>query len=336
MGVDEDKRGSMSGYPSGAQSLPGAVLVVDDDDALRVLVGKWLSKAGLTVVEARTGEEALEKAREMANALDAIVCDVMMPGLDGFEVVKRLKADPATSPIPIVLLTAHATAESDIVRGVESGAIDHLAKPFSGPVLVAKVRALCERARVERALRRKLRHAEENATVDALTGLFNRRHFEGRLKAEASHALRHRRAFALVIFDLDHFKSINDTFGHEEGDRVLKHVAEAIRASLRGDDQAFRYGGEEFVLLLRACDASSAAVASERLRDELRARPIDLGEKLERRVITFSAGIAAADASNGFNVADLLARADAALYRAKRGGRDRSELEPDSASPDPA
>jgi len=157
MPSDRDNVDSSGGTTPDHDVAPSAVLVVDDDDALRALVVRWLKKAGLTCIEARSGADALDKAHAMSASLDAIVCDVMMPGLDGFEVVARLKADPATSAIPIVLLTAHASGEADIVRGVELGAVDHLAKPFSGPVLVAKVRAVCERARAARALVAKLR-----------------------------------------------------------------------------------------------------------------------------------------------------------------------------------
>ena len=227
---------------------------------------RWLGKAGLACVEARSGEEALEAAKRMADGLDAIVCDVMMPGIDGFTVLERLKADAATARIPVMLLTAHANTEGEIVRGVEGGAVDHLAKPFSGPVLAAKVRALVARGLKERSLQRKLHFAERHATVDGLTGLFNRRHFEVRQREESAHARRHSRPLALVLFDLDHFKSVNDTFGHEEGDRVLQHVGAAVPAVLRAEDSAFRYGGEEFVILLRDCDARSAHVVGERLR----------------------------------------------------------------------
>lgn len=305
----------------------GTILVVDDDDALRALVVRWLASAGMRCVDAPSGLEALRIAHELAHELDAIVCDVMMPGIDGFEVISRLQQDDSTRSIPVVLLTARATAEADIVRGAESGAVDHLSKPVSGPVLIAKVSGLCERSRQARALREKLRTAEENATIDALTGLFNRRHFEDRLRAEAAYAKRHRRPFAIAVLDIDHFKSVNDTFGHDEGDRALRAVADAMRDVLRTDDMPFRYGGEEFVMLLRACTRDSAVVAATRLQAKLRSQPLALGPDGVVRMLTFSAGIASAEEANAFSATDLVARADAALYRAKAGGRDRVEVE---------
>jgi two-component system cell cycle response regulator len=213
------------------------------------------------------------------------------------------------------------------VRGVETGAVEHVAKPFSGRVLAAKVLALVTRGRAERSLEKKLLFAETNARVDALTGLFNRRHFEARLREEGAHARRHSRPLALVLVDLDHFKSVNDTYGHEEGDRVLKHVGGAIPTVLRAEDSAYRYGGEEFVILLRDCDAASAKAVGGRLRARLIATPITLGEGAARvqKTVTFSGGFAAAEVSNGFATEDLVARADKALYRAKGAGRDRLE-----------
>jgi two-component system cell cycle response regulator len=306
---------------------PGAVLVVDDDDTLRALVVAWLSKSGLACIEARTGEEALERADTLAEGLDAIVCDVMMPGIDGFTVLERLKSNPATADIPVVLLTAHANTETEIIRGVEGGAVEHIAKPFSGRVLAAKVMQLIARHRSQRTLEKKLQFAEKYATVDALTGLFNRRHFDVRLREESAHAKRHCRPLALVMLDLDHFKSVNDTFGHADGDRVLRHVGAAIPTLLRTEDAAFRYGGEEFVLLLRDAEAAAAKIVAERLRARLAELPIALGPeggKLQR-VITFSGGYAVADAANGFSADDLVLRADKALYRAKGAGRDRIE-----------
>ena len=313
----------------------GRVLVVDDDDATRMLVTRWLGKGGLQLIEARSGDEALTLAATHAEELDAVVLDVMMPGLDGFETCRRLKAEAATAGVPVLLLTAHANDDAQVVKGVEAGAVDHLSKPFSGPVLVAKVKAICDRFQRERSLRTKLEFAERHATVDALTGLFNRRLFDKRLREEIAHSRRHLRPFAVLMVDLDHFKSVNDTFGHGEGDRVLRHVAGCLPKVLREDDMAFRYGGEEFALILRTCTAEAGVVVGERLREVLRQAPIDIGEGdiAVTKTVTYSGGIASADATNGFDGESVVARADSALYTAKRTGRDRVVIASDADQP---
>ena len=304
--------------------MSSRALIIDDDDATRALVARWLSNGGFETLQASSGERGLELARENAATIDVVVLDVMMPGIDGFETLKRLKSDASTALLPVVLLTAHANADLDVVRGVEGGAIDHVSKPFSGPVLTAKVRALASRMVAERELRMQLRSAEENAASDALTKLYNRRQLDMRLREATAHASRHREPLAVAVLDLDHFKSINDTYGHDSGDRVLVHFAELLRRGMRTSETAYRYGGEEFVLLLRG-DAAAAVRAVERLRAALAAAPIRLGDA--ERTITFSAGVASASGENGFDTSDIVGRADAALYRAKRAGRDRTEVE---------
>ncbi len=306
------------------------MLVVDDDEGTRRLTVRWLQKAGVTCLEAASGEQALDVAGANAAAIDAIICDVMMPGIDGFETVRQLKQREETAPIPVLLLTAHAIGEFDIVRSVEAGAVDHLVKLFSGPVLVAKVKATCERARAERQLRTQLVRAETSALVDPLTQLGNRRHFEARLREEAAYSVRHKEPLTLALIDVDHFKSINDTYGHPDGDRVLVYLAEQTNHVLRAGDTAFRFGGEEFVLLLRATKADDAVVAIDRLRAALAANPIELGKFGEPKTILFSAGLASADQSNDFSSEGLVDRADQALYRAKQSGRNRSVV---AASP---
>jgi two-component system cell cycle response regulator len=302
----------------------GEVLVVDDDADIRWLVVRALERSELHTVEAKSGEEAIERVLARPDAIEAIVLDVMLPGMSGFDVVRALKRIPAAAAIPIILVTASATGEDDIVRGVEYGALDYITKPFSPAVLAAKVRAASERARNERKLRYELRFAELHAMIDPLTGLFNRRHFETRLREASAYAKRHDEPFAVVMIDLDHFKRVNDTYGHTTGDQVLTQFASAVRSVLRGEDVAFRYGGEEFVLLLRACDAERAVEVAARLQKMLEQRPYRFADGVFMP-ISFSGGVASALDSEGYAVDELVNRADAALYRAKRGGRNRVE-----------
>lgn len=309
---------------SGVRQAAGTVLVVDDNDDGRMLAIHALERSGFNCFPALNGEEAIQIATERADVIDAIVLDVNMPRMDGFEVLRTLMSRPATANIPVIFLTGGATSDADIVHGVDTGAIDYITKPCSPSVLVAKLRGAVERARNERRLRRELNFAELHATVDVLTGLFNRRHFDLRLAEATASAKRRNEAYSVVMIDIDHFKRVNDAHGHEEGDRVLVHFAEAIKSVLRSEDVAFRYGGEEFVILLSRCDADRAMEVSERLRTQLTANPFEFTNGTYRPV-KFSAGVTAARSDEQFASTRLVARADAALYRAKNAGRDHTE-----------
>ena len=310
-----------------APVAPGEILVVDDEESARKAVISHMMPLGLLVAQAESGSRAIEVATEKSSTLDCILLDLAIPGTDSWDVLRQLRADPETNAIPVLLLTDGPPSEADLLKMIEQGAMDHLTKPISATLLAAKVRVVCERARNQRELKNKLRFALEHAAHDALTGLFNRRYFDRRLREETAHAKRHKRPFSVVMLDLDHFKLVNDTYGHEDGDRVLRHVAEVVQAMLREDDVPCRYGGEEFVLLLRGTTGMAARVVANRLRADLAAKPIALGAKDELRHVTFSAGVAAADERNHYASENIVARADAALYRAKRAGRNRVETE---------
>jgi two-component system cell cycle response regulator len=308
---------------SGVTPAP-SVLVVDDDDDTRLLVMTALARGQVRCTEASSGEDALREAEANADHIDCIVLDVVLPGINGIEVLRRLKASPVTAHIPVIIVSGTATEDLDIVSASDIGASDHLAKPCSPTVLLAKVRVLRTRSRADRALREELHFASLHAMSDALTGLFNRRNFEARMREASAYAVRHQEPFAVVMLDLDEFKKINDEHGHEGGDGALIHFAEALRSVMRADDVAFRYGGDELVLLLRACDAPRAAEVANRLRERLRASPFRYADGAEQ-AISFSAGAASAEESESFASENLVSRADTALYRAKAAGRDRVE-----------
>jgi diguanylate cyclase (GGDEF)-like protein len=306
------------------------VLVVEDDDDVRRLVSRWLSKSQVQTLGASSGEEALQLATTHAESIDAIVLDVMMPGMNGYEVLEHLRKDPSTSVIPVLLSTAHATGEMDLVRSARLGAVDHIAKPFSGPVLAAKVQAAATRGRETRRLHRRLRKAEANALLDPLTHLRNRRAFEEKMRDEVLRTRKAGRELALVVLDIDHFKSVNDTYGHLEGDRVLSHFADQLQEVCPGE--AFRHGGEEFVMVLHDSNAQAAVSAVDDLRRQLAAAPLEIGAT--SYVIHFSAGVSTSRILDEAMVRDavgqgqlrasdlLFSLADAALYRAKNAGRD--------------
>jgi diguanylate cyclase (GGDEF)-like protein len=295
---------------------PLSVLVVDDDAANRLLAMRWLERAGLSIRQAESGEQALRLVREDPRQIGVILLDVMMPSMSGYEVLERLQQEPSSRDIPVIVLTAHAAHDSDVVRSLQIGAIDHLSKPFRGPVLVAKLQALLERRRLQLSMGDRLTHAEALATTDALTGVLNRRQFDADLARETLYTARHKTALALVLVDIDGLKQINDELGHAAGDRAIVWTAQELRGAMRRSDRVFRLGGDEFGVLLRGSNRSSAFRAAERLVAAQAARALSLGDG-SARAVPVSAGVAAADEANAFDVEQLFERADRALYAAK-------------------
>lgn len=307
------------------------VLVVDDDGSNRLLAVRWLERAGLPTYEADSGETALRVLRKAPEKVGAVLLDVMMPGMSGYAVLEQLQAEEALRDVPVVLLSGHAQPESDVLYGLRHGAVDHIAKPFRGPILAAKLQALVERRGRQLALDERLRRAEAQATTDAMTGLSNRRQFDSELERETSFTVRHRTPLALILVDIDNLKVINDALGHAAGDRAIVWTGEGLRGAMRCSDRSFRIGGDEFAVLLRGLDRSSGLRAARRFVQAQTKQPLRLGvdESLEA---TVSVGVAAADVSNDFDVGELFRRADRALYAAKRHPESRVEAEPAEVS----
>jgi diguanylate cyclase (GGDEF)-like protein len=306
---------------------PLKVLVVDDDGPNRLLAVRWLERVGISTCEAENGEDALRVMRASPESIGAVVLDVMMPSMNGYEVLERVQADEALRDLPIVILTAHVQQESDVVNGLRNGAADHLAKPFRGPILAAKVQALVERRSRQLQLEERLRRAEAQATTDSMTGLGNRRQFEAELMRETSFTIRHRAPLTLLLVDIDNLKVINDALGHFAGDRAIIWTADALRGAMRCSDRGFRIGGDEFAVLLRGLDLEGGLRAARRLLKSQAEQPLsfDDGDSLK---VTVSIGVAAADQGNEYDVGELFIRADRALYAAKHHPETRVEAEP--------
>jgi diguanylate cyclase (GGDEF)-like protein len=288
------------------------ILVADDDRVARAIVSSWLISAGYDVITAVDGEHALQQARE--HDPDLMLVDVTMPGRDGYEVCRTIHAE-SPAPPPVIFLTAHGHTNAR-VTGLDAGAVDYIVKPFDSDELVARVRA---------ALRTKAVHdgLSETAARDGLTGLFNRRELDARAQQAVALCRRHGRPLSCLLLDIDHFKRVNDTYGHAAGDAVLREAARRLRDSSRLSDSIGRYGGEEFVVLLPETDGGEAVAAADKLRDVLSATPI----VVEGMSIPIRASIGVSAWSTRMSTAaDLYAAADKALYRAKELGRDRTEL----------
>ena len=281
------------------------VLVVDDDPDLRTLAHIQLTE-GFDVIQASDGEQCIELAQ--AHVPDVILLDMMMPGMDGAQVLTALSADPATADIPVIFLSALSAVE-DKVRGLDSGAVDYIAKPFEPTEL---------RARVGAAARTKARHEEAIRVIggDALTGLPERNAFETRLTEEISRARRSASALSVILIDVDQVDQINETFGRTVGDQLLRDIATQLKQGLRSSDILFRYGGDEFAVILPDTNVSTAYLAGERLRAAIST------VQIQGQAITASVGIA--DHSAGRSTEELIARAEIALFRAKESGGDQS------------
>jgi diguanylate cyclase (GGDEF)-like protein len=243
-----------------------------------------------------------------------------MPDVDGFETCRRLKADPATASLPIIFLTARAAAE-EMVWGLDLGANDYVTKPFKLSELLSRVRAALRTSHLVRLL-------EEKALIDPLTGLGNRAMFGERFAAEVALRIRSGDALSCIVLDVDHFKDINDKYGHPFGDHVLSKIGEALTEICRVEDVACRHGGEEFAILLPRTSADKAALLAERMR--LAIAKVPFWQKGDALTVTCSFGVA--EAAGTFDRL-MLERADAALYQSKEHGRDRVSIAPTQPTP---
>jgi diguanylate cyclase (GGDEF)-like protein len=305
------------------------VLVVEDDPATRVLLEGVLGAAGYAVRSAGHASEALALAAD--DAPDIVLTDILMPGMSGLELIRRLRADARWQGTYIVVITV-VDATDRLVEAFEHGANDYVIKPLDARVLRARLLAGVRTIRLQRALDQRnrelaaaLERTQALALTDVLTGLPNRRYAIGRLEQELAVAARSSRPLSLLMLDIDHFKGVNDRYGHAAGDAVLVEVAQRLRRAARQTDVVCRIGGEEFVLIAPDTDAHRAAQVAERLREVVAAQPCLLPQGLGL-TITLSAGVAqlAPRAAARPGALDaLFARADDALYQAKRAGRDR-------------
>ena len=318
------------------------VLVADDARVMRFATLRILKKLGLEAIEAEDGLQALELfEREKP---DLVLIDVQMPGLDGLEVVRRIRAMSGEHWVPVIFLTSMED-ESDFTRGIEAGGDDYLTKPVSPVVLEAKIRAmrrLDDMRRELMAVTLELREANDRlarlSQQDGLRGLATRRRFAPAPMRELGRARRERRPIALIMADVDHFKAFNDTYGHPAGDDCLRRVAAALRSVCRRPvDVAARYGGEEFALILPdTTEESARSRATEAVR-AVAALEIEHRGSPVARLVTLSLGIAGCVPDADVVADTLVERADQALYAAKRAGRNmavaHSELPLERALP---
>jgi len=295
------------------------ILAAEDNPVFQTMLRGMLTKWGYEVIVARDGNEAL-LALEAENGPRLAILDWMMPGIDGVDVCRQVRSRGREPYVYILLLTARTESE-DLVEGIDAGADDYLTKPFNSAELRARLRAGERILNLQMQLLEAREALRQEATHDSLTGLLNRRAILGLLQLELERAMRGNLAMATLMLDLDHFKQVNDRYGHAAGDQVLREATERMTASTRRYDSVGRYGGEEFLIILPGCNGEGAAAQAERLRKAMESEPFLVGE--QPIAMTCSIGIACHTGRPACDIDMLIREADAALYAAKGQGRNR-------------
>jgi two-component system cell cycle response regulator len=291
------------------------VLVVDDSPVHRKLVEQALEDASYALLFARSGTEALEMFRR--HTPEIVLTDWMMPDLSGLELCERIRTDTRRGYTYIIVLTAK-TEKDNVVKGLSAGADDYLTKPFDTGELLARIGVGCRTVDLHREIAAKNLQLEEMAHTDSLTSLPNRRALEDWAIRQLRGAARHGFPLWVVHADLDSFKNINDNFGHDAGDAVLRKFAEILKANTRASDICGRMGGDEFLIVMTHVEAEHIQATIEPLRDELASYVFTFGGQTVS--ITASFGIAGFRGGEPPAFSSLVQQADKALYEAKRAG----------------
>lgn len=304
------------------------VLIADDSATSRIMLRSALSRWGYEVVVAEDGDQAW-KILAAADAPPMAILDWVMPELTGPEVCRRVR-ETRREPYTYILLLTSKNTKDETVEGLEAGADDYIVKPFDQHELQVRLRAGKRIIDLQMDLLQAREELRERANKDLLTMLPNRAAISVALEQEFARCHRDHRTVGVILLDIDHFKRINDTYGHFAGDAVLRETAARLRGNMRPYDQVGRYGGEEFLVVLPNCDLEQAAAQAERMRSKLQATSMLVdGAEL---TITASFGVTVSDGSE--RTPDVFIRvADEALYRAKAEGRNRVNalMFPDSA-----
>jgi len=297
-------------------------LIAEDNPGFRLALEKLLKKWGYDAVSAVNGKQALELlSRDDAPRL--AILDWMMPELDGVEVCRRVREQNREPYIYILLLTAKDTAE-ELIEGMEAGADEYLRKPVNTQELRVRIRAGRRIIDLQEELVRARELLRKQASRDCLTEFYNRGAMFEVLSRELKRAERESVSLSLIMTDLDHFKQVNDKFGHPAGDAVLREAARRMAACIRPYDAPCRYGGEEFVIVMPGCEIDDAIARAEDIRAKVAATPIHVSEGLIH--VTCSVGVTATTGPGRFDSDALLREVDEALYIAKNKGRNRVEI----------
>jgi two-component system, cell cycle response regulator len=297
------------------------ILIADDDSLSRRMLKSTLERSGYDVIAVEDGSAAASALCEPEGPRMALL-DWMMPGVDGPGVVRMVRVRRGQQYVHMILLTSRQ-AKEDVIAGLDAGADDYLTKPFNPQELRARLRTGERILSLEDTLVHAREEMRYRATHDTLTGLWNRGVILELLQRELQRGKRqqHQGSVTILLGDIDHFKQVNDTFGHAAGDAALRKVAKHLTDSVRNYDAVSRYGGEEFLVVLPSCDAKSGCDRAEHIRHKLELEPVITGEA--KIPLTLSMGVANSGEWPGLDAEALIRKADEALYQAKGDGRNR-------------
>lgn len=298
------------------------VLIVEDSPVYRKLISDQVRRWGFDCAVANNGSQAWTSVQQ-PDSPKLLLLDWVLPDMDGIELCQRIRHTLAARPYIYIILLTGKDGQQNMLRAMEAGVDDYLEKPFDEPELKARLlvgKRILDLQDDLIAARESMRHG---ATHDSLTGILNRGAIIEFLDRELQRAKRERKTVGVVLVDIDHFKQVNDSFGHLYGDNVLREIATRIRSRMRVYDGIGRYGGEEFLLVLPGCDSVTTITRADQVRERIAAKSVvSLGNE---RIITLSMGLAISDPLKDCEPQHLLAQADAGLYEAKRKGRNRVE-----------
>lgn len=302
------------------------VLVADDSPVYRKLVEQALSVDSRQVLFAATGREALEIFHREHPAV--VITDWLMPDLSGVDLCRKIRAE-GESPYTYVIILTSISEKDKVVKGLSAGADDYLTKPFHREEFLARVNVGLRLLDLQRQIEEQNRLLEELALTDPLTGLPNRRAIDSWAARQLSAAARHKFSFWVVLMDLDHFKRVNDSYGHDAGDKVLRRFAEILRAQTRLSDISGRIGGEEFLQIITHASANDVSIVLERTRQQFANERFEFSGTATYVTCSFGVAGFSGKGTTAPELGRLIAQADAALYQAKHGGRNRIEIAPD-------
>ncbi len=297
-----------------------SILIVDDSTVFRKEIIRILSSRNIAenFIEACDGAEGL-KILLSKKKVDLIISDWLMPKIDGLKLLQTIRSHPRLYDIPCILITVKDQMKEKIL-GFQQGATDYISKPFDRDEFAVRIINLLKIRGVQEGLKKKNKSLAKLATLDPLTGLYNRNYLKEVLTKEWIRSQRFNTSIGCLMMDMDSFKNINDTLGHQSGDDVLKELAKIISSLLRGYDFACRYGGDEFIIIVPENSKEGVKVVGERLRNKILLHSFLKKRKLR---ITVSIGGVSIKGENLKNAESIIAKADKALYQAKRGGKNQ-------------